>query len=218
MGKFHVHVNAFHIQSSTIESLLGAGFTDAPLYAVHNSARWYAPTVHLSFKHDDSRIFKNAFALAARNLEEDTSFSGFVEGELVVASEAAASNRSMQGAALPSHLTIAPYTRWREAEIHLTVHSRYIQGLGSLHDRLIELGFGCVRTIKHSRVMMVYSVQGDREPVKLLYDMLLKYLNGSLKIPTFSIKYEKSINFWISPKFDLFPDQLVDVQFDGYVV
>jgi hypothetical protein len=200
MNRFHIHVDATRISPPDVHSLCAhLGFTETNFCGYPPGVVHYEPNVHLTWKGDDSGLFKQHFERTREFLRRlERGFSGYLEGE-IIASDIDIEPRPFDPRAMLEvslSLTSLPAGTFRESELHITA-CKDRSDTRLLHT-LEQSGLFGAWLPKPYGTAVVYTVQGAREAVAALHARYRTFLQQAGGAVACSIKEERIARWWVS--------------------
>ena len=195
------------------QSLLGIGFEERNFQTGELGNTHFVPAIHLSIRQASSVAFKSVFSKARLILVNDDSFLGYLEGEYV-ALECTVDSLPFEGASPrpPSRPFVVLFQnaqRWREAEIHVSLPETCTNA--ATRKYFTSCGFCSARLRKANALFNVFTVQGDRDVLRTIYDRVREDLRHLAEGVPVRLKFERSAGYYLSPGFTWLPMQAYSI-------
>jgi len=196
MPEFHIHVNAKKVTPSVERYLKSLNFTRKDFAGHPDGQVGHEPTNHLTRKVFSSLEFNRLFRHIIQHFKMVGGITGYVEGEFLhwrdVIPEAEFSDEIL----VPFKVTTGPQKVFRKSEIHVTLDPENSDS--RILARLIDMGLFSSFLPKCEYLAQVFTVQGTREEITLLYSLLRSYLSRAGGASRCVISEERTARSWIS--------------------
>jgi len=181
---YHIHINIFNITDESKNKLKKIGYQNEPFLETEGS---YAPPLHYSFEDSDYQLIKESWTKGLKILEEDNSFKGYIESEILDSSysvkyeENYKFDKKIKFPFPKLKLISVPPEKYKKSDIH--VKRTLTLPYDELDELLLASSFYLVRTERHR----IYTLQSESsKDMIIIFDKLKEYFNtlGGVKALT----------------------------------
>lgn len=211
MPEFHIHVNAERVAPSVERYLKSLDFTRKDFAGHPDRQVGHEPANHLTRKSFSSKEFNRIFRHVARHFETVGGITGYVEGEFLHRRDVIPEAEFDDAILVPFTITTGPQKVFRKSEIHVTLNNTS-SDLRVLY-RLTDMGLFSSLLPKHGYLAQVFTVQGTREEITLLYSLLRSYLGRAGGASGCVISEERTARSWISSNDIELPPRIQRIDF-----